>query len=528
MTALPTTTPAHPPMTHRQILIVFSGLMLGMLLAALDQTIVATALPTIVGELGGLDHLSWVVTAYLLTATASTPLYGKISDLYGRKVVFQAAILIFVVGSALSGAAHSMSQLIGARAVQGLGAGGLMTLALTIIADIVSPRERGRYQGYFGAVFAVSSVAGPLLGGFFTDHLTWRWVFYINLPLGIAALAVTSTVLNMPFTRRSHQVDYLGAAVLVAGVSSLLLALVWGGQAYAWGSPTILGLTAAGLVLLGFFVWWEHRASEPILPPALFRNSVFSVSTAVTFVLGLAMFGAIVFLPLYLQLVDGVSATASGLLLLPLMVGVLAASITSGRLVSKLGRYRIFPIIGTALLTVGMLLLSRLGADTSRVVAGAYMVVVGLGMGAVMPITTLAVQNAVAPRDIGTATSAVGFFRSMGGSFGTALFGAILANRLNYYLPHYLPAGAGAVAAGGTLTSTPAQLAKLPPVIHDGIVQAFVHSLHVVYLAAAPVAAAGLVLAFFLREVPLRERPGVAHDVAAAAAGGEPAEAAAH
>jgi EmrB/QacA subfamily drug resistance transporter len=515
-----------PALTHRQILIVFSGLMLGMLLAALDQTIVATALPTIVGELGGLSHLSWVVTAYLLTSTASTPLYGKISDLYGRRIIFQVAIGVFVVGSVLSGVAQSMGQLIAARAVQGLGAGGLMTLALTIVADVVSPRDRGRYQGYFGSIFAVASVAGPLLGGYFTDSLSWRWVFFINIPLGIVALIVTTAVLRLPFTPRPHRIDYVGAGLLVAAVSSLLLVTVWGGSQYAWGSSVIVSLAIAGVALTAAFVLWERRVSEPILPPHLFGNDVFRISTLVTFVLGAAMFGAIVFLPVYLQLVHGVGATTSGLLLLPLMVGVLSSSISSGRLVSRLGRYRVFPIVGTALLTLGMLLLTLLGEQTPLWQAGMFMFVTGAGMGMVMPITTLAVQNAVAPTLIGTATSAIGFFRSMGGAFGTALLGAILNNRLDHYLPQLLPAGAASRFGGGSAISSPAAVKALPAPIHDAIVTAFTRSLHVVYVVAVPVAAVGFVLSLFLREVPLGDRSGMARDVEAAAPGAEPSQAA--
>ncbi|HVA61013.1 MAG TPA: MDR family MFS transporter [Mycobacteriales bacterium] len=513
-------------LTHRQVLIVFGAVMLGLLLAALDQTIVATALPTIVGDLGGLNHLSWVVTAYLLTSTASTPLYGKISDLYGRKRIFQVAIVIFLIGSALSGLAQSMTELIAFRAIQGLGAGGLMTLAMTIIADIVSPRERGRYQGYFGAVFALASVGGPLLGGLFTDHLSWRWVFYINLPIGIVALVVTSTVLNLPFKRRDHKVDYTGAALMVAGVTALLLVTVWGGQQYAWTSATILGLAAAGFALVAAFLLWETRVDEPILPPALFRNRVFAVSTAVTFILGVSMFGAIIFLPYYLQLVDGVSATASGLLLLPVMVGILTTSIASGRLVSRLGRYKMFPVAGTATLAVGMFLLSRLTATTSHLETSLYMVVVGAGLGLCMQTLVIAVQNSVPVQDLGTATSAITFFRSMGGSFGTSLFGAILTARLTFWVPRLLPAAAARRFSGGNITSSPAELHKRlahEPAILHGVIEAFVRALHDVFLVVTPVAALGFVIAIFLKDVRLRDTPGLARDVDALP-GGEVAE----
>jgi len=483
-------------LTNRQLQLVFAGLMSGVLLAALDQTIVATALPTIVGDLGGLAHLSWVVTAYLLASTTSTPLYGKISDLYGRKTVFQAAIVIFLVGSALSGLAQSMGQLIAFRAVQGLGAGGLMALAIAIIGDVVSPRERGRYQGYIGAVFAVASVAGPLLGGFFVDHLTWRWAFYVNLPVGVAALLVTSVALDLPFRRTGHTVDYLGAALLVAGVTCVLLVTVWGGDRYEWGSPTILGLAAMGALLLGAFAVQEQRTSEPVLPPRLFRDPVFRVATATLFLIGVAMFGAIVFLPLFLQVVVGASATSSGLLLLPLMAGIVVSSVVVGRVISRTGRYRWYPVAGTALMTVAMGLLATMNADTSRTTASWFVALLGVGLGTVMPVMILAVQNAVDQRDLGTATSAATFSRSMGGSFGVALFGAVLASRLAHQLPGVDPEA---------LQASPSQLRTLPPAAHQAVVEAVAQSLHVVFLAAIPVALAAFLVVLFLRERPLRE-----------------------
>ncbi|MDQ1536986.1 MAG: hypothetical protein QOE58_1379, partial [Actinomycetota bacterium] len=350
--------------THRQIMVILSGLMTGMLLAALDQTIVSTALPTIVGDLGGLQHLSWVVTAYLLASTASTPLYGKISDLYGRKPVFRFAIIVFLIGSALAGLSTQMWQLIGARGVQGLGAGGLMALAFAIIGDVIPPRERGRYQGYFGGVFAVSSVAGPLLGGFFVEHLSWHWIFFINIPLGLVALVVTDRALHgLRHVRREHSIDYLGAALLVAGVTTFLLGMVNGREA-GWASPEIVGLLGCGLVLSAIFIWWESRATEPILPLRLFGNRIFSVSSAIGFSIGFAMFGAIVFLPVYLQIVQGVTPTQSGLQLLPLMAGLLTASVVSGRRITTTGRYKRFPIAGTAITAMSLALLSTLGSAT--------------------------------------------------------------------------------------------------------------------------------------------------------------------
>jgi EmrB/QacA subfamily drug resistance transporter len=494
---------ADEPLTHRQILLVLSGLMLGMLLAALDQTIVATALPTIVGDLGGLDHLSWVVTAYLLASTTSTPLYGKLSDLYGRKLLFQVAIAVFMTGSVLAGLSQSMGQLIVFRGVQGLGAGGLMALAMAIIGDIVSPRERGRYQGYMGGVFALASVGGPLTGGFFVEHLSWRWVFYVNVPVGLVALAVTASVLRLPFRRLPHSIDYVGSAVLVAAIACLLLVSVWGGTEYPWVSPTIVGLAAGGGVLLGLFILQERRAAEPVLPLRLFRNSVFTTSSLAAFTVGASMFGAIIFVPLYLQVVNGASPTTSGLQLLPLMLGLIVGSVGSGRLISRFGRYKVFPVVGTIVMMIGLFLLSRLDVDTSRAVQATYMAVVGLGIGLVMQVLVLAVQNAVEFRDLGTATSANSFFRSMGGAFGVAVYGSVFASGLDRHLAQLLPAAAGPVDAT-IIRSGPERLAALPGPVHDAVVQAFARSLHTVFLWAIPVAAAGFVVVLFLRELPLR------------------------
>jgi EmrB/QacA subfamily drug resistance transporter len=494
------------PLSRRQLRIVFGGLMLGMLLAALDQTIVATALPTIVGDLGGLNHLSWVVTAYLLTSTAVTPLWGKLSDLYGRRSAFQAAIAIFLVGSMLSGLSQNMGELIAFRAVQGLGGGGLMALALAIVGDLVSPRERGRYQGWFGAVFALASVSGPLLGGFFTDQLSWRWIFYVNLPLGVAALIVTTVVLRIPFRRLERRIDYLGSVLLVAAVTCVVVATTWGGTTFPWGSVQIIGLAVAAVVLLVLFVAWEARASEPILPLRLFRNPIFTVAGAITGLLGLALFGAVVYLPEYLQVVQGASAIMSGLQLIPLTLGIVVASAGSGQVVSRTGRYKVFPIVGAALLVVGFWLFTHIQVGTSTAVLSGWMLVVGLGIGCILQIAVLAVQNAVAYQDLGTATSATVFFRLLGGSLGTALFGAVLLNRLQHNLAVLLPAGtAGQTQVDlGSLQGAPQQLRALPGPVLQALLEAFARSYQAVYWWAIPFAVATLLLALLLREEPLR------------------------
>jgi EmrB/QacA subfamily drug resistance transporter len=491
---------------RRKISVILGALMLGMLLAALDQTIVATALPTIAGDLHGLNHLSWVVTAYLLTATISTPLWGKLGDLYGRKKLFQAAIVIFLVGSALSGLSQDMAELIGFRALQGIGAGGLMVGAQAIIGDVVSPRQRGRYMGYFGAVFGLSSVVGPLAGGFITQHLSWRWVFYINLPIGAVALAVIAIVLQLPRKRTDHAIDYLGTALLAGAVTTIILLTTWGGTTYAWGSAPIVWLAVAAVVLVAAFCAAEQRAVEPIIGLGLFRISVFSVSSATGFIVGFVMFGAIIYIPLYLQTVHAATPTSSGLQLLPLVCGMLITFIISGRLVTRWGRYKIFPVLGTAVMSFGLLLFSLLTPSTSLVVSSVYMVVLGVGIGGVMQVLVVAVQNAV-PRDhLGTATSSATFFRSIGGSFGVAAFGAVFNNRLAANLPKYLPPSALRTVHGGSISASPAQLDALPAAIHHGYVLAFSDSLHVVFLIGAPVGLIAFVLTLFLKELPLRDR----------------------
>ena len=489
-------------LSHRQILITLSGLMAGMLLAALDQSIVGTALPRIVSDLGGLDKLSWVVTAYLLTSTASTPLWGKISDLYGRRLIFQAAIGTFLVGSVLAALSQNMIELVAFRAVQGLGGGGLMALAFATIGDIIPPRQRGRYQGYFGAVFGLSSVAGPLLGGWFTDGPGWRWIFWINVPIGLLALVVTSYALRMPTIRRNHRIDYLGATMIVASVSTILLYLSWRGVSYGWTEGGALALLGAGILLAVAFVFVESRASEPILPLRLFRNSVFTVSNVYGLIAGFVMFGAIIYLPLYLQVVQGLSPTASGLAMLPMMAGLFTSSIGAGRLITKNGRYKIYPILGAAIIAVALWLLSNLHADSTLWTIGVFEYVLGFGLGLTMQTIMTAVQNAVHFRDMGTATSATTFFRSMGGALGTAVFGAILTSRLTSHMAETLsPAMAAKVPAGAAQNVSAIQ--ALPPEVKAPVLEAFVRTLHDVFIFGVPFAVVAVAVAFFLKEIPL-------------------------
>lgn len=494
-------------LSHREIVVVLFGLMAGVLLAALDQSIVGTALPRIVSELGGLDKLAWVVTAYLLTATAATPLWGKISDLYNRRTIFQAAIAVFLIGSALCGLAQNLPQLIAFRALQGIGGGGLMAIALSIIGDIIPPRERGRYQGYFGAVFGVSSVAGPLLGGWFTDGPGWRWIFYINLPVGIAALVITSLVLKLPTVRREHRIDLLGAAIIVAGVSALLLYLDWAGTAYGWFAPGPLALLAASLILIVLFVIVERRASEPIIPLRLFQNRVFAIANIYGFLAGIAMFGAIIFLPFYLQVVMGMSPTISGLAMLPAVLGILGTSIWSGRMISRTGRYKIFPIAGAAILIVALFLMSRLQVDTPYWQLAIYELAFGAGLGMTMQTIVTAVQNSVERRDLGAATSATTFFRQMGGTIGAAAFGAILANRLLVYLIERLGPAASSMQEGGGIEFNNIQaIQALPEPMKGFVLDAFTRALGDVFLVGVPVVALALVAALFLEEIPLTTR----------------------
>ncbi|MBX7269427.1 MFS transporter [Micromonospora sp. Llam7] len=511
------TTEGHPAQVlgKGQIRLLMFGLMTGMLLAALDQTIVGTALPTIVGELGGISHYSWVVTAYLLASTASTPLYGKMADLYGRRPVFLFSIGTFLVGSLLAGLSQDMTQLIITRGVQGVGAGGLITLAFTIISDVVSPRERGRYQGVFGAVFGIASVAGPLVGGYFAET-NWRWIFYINVPLAILAIVVCSRVMrSVPFTRRDHAIDWLGAMLLVAGVSCLLLALSWGGNTYPWGSGVVIGLLAAGAVLGVLFVLQERRVAEPILPLRLFRSLTFALANSAGFVLGLVMFGSIIFIPLYLQIVKGASPTRSGLLMLPMMAGIIVTSVLTGRAMSRIGRYKWFPVTGSAVLLVGMLLFTRLRVDTSLWMAFAFMAVIGVGLGLCMQSLVLAVQNAVSMRDLGAATSSATFFRSLGGSFGVAILGAVLSSRLAAEMADRLPgavaqltpeqrATTGATGGAGVSVNDPATILALPAPVRAAVQAAFVESLHLVFLTTGLIAIVAVLVTLALPNETLR------------------------
>ena len=524
----------HAPMTHKQIMTVMFGLMTGLLLAALDQSIVSTALKTITVDLGGLNHYTWVVTAYLLTSTASTPLYGKISDLYGRRQVFQFAIVTFLIGSFAAGIAHNMTQLIAFRALQGLGAGGLMSLTFVIIGDVVSPRERGRYQGYFGAVWGLSTVAGPLLGGFFSDHhkvfgiTGWRWIFYINLPLGIMALIITSAVLHIPKIHREHKIDYFGAFILVAAVSALLLGISVYAPESGWLSAKTLLWIAGGILLFAIFLFTQSRASEPILPLRLFKNHTFNITSILAFLVGAGMFGAIVMLPLYFQLVERNSATLSGLKLLPLMFGIISTSITSGKWITKHGKYKRFPVVGMLLITTALVGMVSISETLPFWKLGILEFMLGAGLGLSLQNTVIALQNSLEVRDMGVGTSLNTFWRSIGGTIGVAVFGSIYASKLTGYIKGGVTtlAARNPTALNGStplalsqLRNNPAVMAKFTPELQATVLHSYVQAFHIVFLSAAPVTAIGFLVALALKEKPLKS--GAEHAQAMKEAAGE-------
>lgn len=502
--------------SHREILVIMSALMMAMLLAALDQTIVSTALPTIASDLHGLNEYSWVATAYLLTSAISTPIYGKLGDLFGRKKLFQISIVIFLIGSALSGLAQSMHQLIFFRALQGIGGGGLISLVLAIIGDVVPPRQRGRYQGYFGAVFGIASVAGPLLGGFLSGAHSilgitgWRWIFYINLPLGVIALLAVAARLHLPVFKKQHKIDYTGAVLMTISVTSLLLLSVWAGNQYAWLSPQIIGLGITTVISGIVFALWEHRASEPLIPLSLFKNDIVTVSVLMSILTGIAMFATILYIPLYQQVDRGYSPTKSGLLLIPLVIGMMGASIASGRIITKWGRYKLFPIIGTILLGLGIWLFSHVTLTTSQANLSWWMVIIGLGLGSFMQVPTLAVQNAVDIKEMGTATSTTTFFRSIGSALGGAIFGSILIARLTFHLKQILPSASGSSHALSTsaLESSNSALLSLPHAIQHDILLSYARSFHDMFLLGLPFVGAAFITALVLRETPLRTSHG--------------------
>lgn len=474
--------------------------MLAMLLAALDQTIVSTALPKIAVDLNGLNKLSWVATSYLLASAVVTPIYGKLGDMYGRKKIFISSIVIFLIGSVLCGLSQNMNELIAFRAIQGLGGGGLMALVLAIVAEVVPPRQRGRYQGYFGGVFAISSIAGPLLGGLFTDHLSWHWIFFINLPLGLLALSVVSNKLHLPVRKSPHKIDYTGAALLSVAVVSLLLVSVWAGVEYAWSSVEIIGLMISSAVFTILFILRERVAAEPIIPLGLFKNDIFITSVLLSVLSGVAMFASILYIPQYQQIVRGNTPTESGLLMLPLVFGLLGSLLTTGRLITKYGKYRKFPIIGTLVLAFGLWLFSHIQLDTSHFVISIWMVVIGAGLGMFMQVATLAVQNSTHISQLGSATSTVTFFRNIGSSLGGAIFGSILIARLSYHISDKFP-DVGNISKNAASSG----LSNIPDQFKHDVLLAYTASFRDMFMMAIPFAAAAFIVALFLRETPLRE-----------------------
>jgi EmrB/QacA subfamily drug resistance transporter len=487
---------------HREVMIILPGLLLAILLAMLDNLIVSTALPRIVGDLGGVAHLSWVVTAYILASLVVTPFYGKLGDMYGRKRFFVVAIVIFLAGSALSGLSQSMAELITFRAIQGLGAGGLMVGAMATLGDIVAPRERGRYMSYMMVVMMLATIGGPLVGGFITTSFSWRWIFYINIPVGGAALVYIISTLHLPAKRVNHRVDYLGGGLLGLAAISLVLLATWGGTEYPWGSVQIIGLALIAAAATAAFCAVELRVAEPILPLHVFKNRNFSVTMALTFLTGLAMFGAMTFLPLYQQTVQGASPTVSGLMLTPMMLGVTVTSIVAGQVTTRTGRYKIFPILGGAIMGLGMFLLTNLDVSTTRLTSAFYYVVLGLGMGFLMQMVSLIAQNSVEQKDMGVASSSRMFFQQIGGSLGVAAFGAVFARKLTESLAS--ATGGRVHASGGQLN--PATVTALPAVIKHDVFSAIAHATQSVFIWALPAAVLIFVLALFIKEVPLRGR----------------------
>ncbi|WUX82315.1 MFS transporter [Streptomyces sp. NBC_01426] len=500
----------------RSVRVVLMALMIAMLLAMLDNMIIGTAMPTIVGELGGLEHLSWVVTAYTLATAASTPIWGKIGDMYGRKGSFLTSIVIFLIGSALSGMAQDMGQLIGFRAIQGLGAGGLMVGVMAIIGDLIPPRERGKYQGMMAGVMALAMIGGPLVGGTITDHMGWRWSFYINLPLGAVALAMVTAVLHLPKKKAQGKIDYLGAALLTIAITSTVLVTTWGGTEYAWGSGEVIGLIIVGIVSIAAFLYVETKAAEPVMPLHIFRSRNFTLMSVIGFLVGFAMFGGVLYLPLFQQSVQGASATNSGLLLLPMLLSMMVVSLIAGRITTSSGKYKMFPIVGGALMVVGLFLLATMDTGTTRLMSGVYMAVLGAGLGFLMQITMLVAQNSVDMKDMGVASSSATLFRTLGGSFGVALMGSLFTSQVTDTMTDRL--GPEAAAKAGSAQLDAASLAKLPEAMRDAYQHAVAAGTHSAFLLGAVIAVLGFAAAWFVKEVPLR---GAGPAQAAGGEGGE-------